>query len=287
MFDKIATAFSVVALGASGYAVFHTGKIAGSVAQASTVASAEQKPGEPVGQSAVVDAAAVEKYLKDSPDSDEILEAYLRAHPEVMTALREKSKKEQRASKKQKKAQAEIAIVSENEAEIFNDGYSFVAGNPNGDVTVVEFSDYNCGFCKKTHKHVAKFVKDDGNIRLIIKELPVLGPGSKIAGRAALASSMQDGAKKYAEFNDALMKHRGSHSEASVLEAAASVGLDVKQLQIDMKSPEIDDMIRRTTALAKKLSIKGTPVFIIGKKVVRGFVPADKLKKLAAAARSS
>jgi len=108
-----------------------------------------------------------------------------------------------------------------------------------------------------------------------------------LAGRAALASAMQSGGDKYKAFNDALMKHRGSHSEATVMKVAESVGLDVDQLEIDMQSPEIDKMLKRTFALADELSINGTPAFIIGNQVVRGFVPAAELEKLAETARSS
>ena len=121
----------------------------------------------------------------------------------------------------------------------------------------------------------------------MVKEFPILGPGSTLAGRAALASAMQDDAEKYGPFNDALMRHRGSHSEATVLKIAAQVGLDVEQLEIDMKSPDIDQMMKRTFELADKLSINGTPAFIIGNQVVRGFVPAAELERLAEAARSS
>jgi len=286
MFDKIAAAFSVVALGAAGYAVFQTGKMTGTVQRTAAALSA-QSSGGASGQTAVVDAAAIEKYMAENPVSDKVIEAYLRAHPEVVVASLEKFQRDQREAQQQAQAQADLSLVSDNQKEIFEDGYSLVAGNPDGDITLVEFSDYNCGYCKRAHSVVADFIESDGNIRLVVKEFPILGPGSTLAGRAALASTMQDEAEKYGAFNDALMKHRGSHSEATVMRIAASVGLDVEQLEVDMKSSEVDAMVRRTSELAQKLSINGTPAFILGNQVVRGFVPVDELARLAKVARSS
>jgi protein-disulfide isomerase len=283
MFDKVAAAFSVVALGAAGYAVFQTGKMAGTVSQTAAALSA----GASGGQTAVVDAAAIEKYMAKNPVSDKVIEAYLRENPEVLMASLERYQVEQRAAQQRKQAQADVDLVASNRKEIFEDGYSFVMGNPDGDITVVEFSDYNCGYCKRAHTAVAEFIEADGNIRLVVKEFPILGPGSTLSGRAALASAMQDDAEKYGPFNDALMRHRGAHNESTIMTIAAKVGLDVEQLEADMKSPEIDKMIKRTFDLAEKLSINGTPAFVIGDQVVRGFVPAAELTRLAELARSS
>ncbi len=283
MFDKVAAAFSVVALGAAGYAVFQTGKMAGTVSQTAAVISA----GGASGQSAVVDAAAIEKYMAENPISEQMIASYLREHPEVVIASLERYQLQQREAQQRQQAQADITLVSSNKKEIFEDGYSFVGGNPDGDITVVEFSDYNCGFCKRAHSAVADFIASDGNIRLVVKEFPILGPGSTLAGRAALASAMQSDSDKYEPFNDALMRHKGSHSEETVMKIAAEVGLDVEQLEVDMRSPDIDQMMQRTFELADKLSINGTPAFIIGNQVVRGFIPAEELQRLADVARSS
>jgi len=216
MFDKVAAAFSVVAIGAAGYAVYQTGKMSGTVQRTAAAVSAQQSGGSATSQNA------------EATVTDRMIEAYLRDHPEVLVASLEQFQRDQR----------------------FEDGYSLVAGNPDGDITLVEFSDYNCGYCKRAHSIVADFIEADGNVRLVVKEFPILGPGSVLAGRAALASAMQDDSKKYAAFNDALMKHRGSHSEESVTKIAQSVGLDLEQLEVDMNSPEIDAMVERTAALA-------------------------------------
>lgn len=281
MYDKVAAVFAAIALGAAGYAVFQTGQMAGSVSRSAAIADAGG------GNTAVVDAAAIERYVAENPLSDAVIEAYLRENPEVIISALEQYQRDQRIAQQEQQAQADEALVADNAEEIFRDGYSLVAGNPEGDITVVEFSDYNCGYCKRAHTEVAKFIENDGNIRLVIKEFPILGPGSTLAGRAALASAMQQNGEKYEEFNDALMKHRGSHTEATVLEIAEEIGLDADQLQSDMESAEIDAMMKRTFELADKLSINGTPAFVIGNQVVRGFVPAEELEKLAETARAS
>lgn len=254
MFDKLAAALSVVALGAASFAVYKT--------------SAPQ-----VAPAGGISEAAIEAYLKENP--------------EVLVASLENYERTAREKQRREQAEADIELIASNKDEIFKDGYSLVAGNPDGDLTVVEFSDYNCGYCKRAHGEVAKFIENDGNIRLVLKEFPILGPGSVTAGRAALASAMQDGGEKYVEFNDELMKHRGSHNEASVMKIAESVGLDVDQLKEDMKSSEVDAQVKKTYALAEKLKINGTPAFIIGNQVVRGFVPAEQLQELAKSARAS
>jgi len=133
---------------------------------------------------------------------------------------------------------------------------------------------------------VAKFLESDGNVRLVVKEFPILGPGSVLAGRAALASAMQDDGEKSVAFNDALMMHRGSHSEATVMSIAEKVGLDTAQLAEDMESDKVDAQLARTMDLAETLSINGTPAFVIGNQVVRGFVPAEEIERLAEAARA-
>lgn len=286
MFDKIAAVLSIVAVGASGYAVYQTGQMAGTVSRTAAALTVQQDTGTG-GQTAIVDAAAIEKYMAENPVSDTVIETYLRENPEVMIASLEQYQRDQRTAQQEMQAAADIALITDNEEEIFRDGYSLVAGNPDGDITVVEFSDYNCGFCKRAHGEVAKFLETDGNARLVVKEFPILGPGSVLAGRAALASAMQDDGEKYLAFNDALMMHRGSHSETTIMAVAKEVGLDVAKLAKDMDSDEIDSQLERTSELAEKLSINGTPAFVIGNQVVRGFVPAEEIERLVEAARSS
>lgn len=230
---------------------------------------------------------AVASYMDSRPAapggvSGEAIRGYLLSNPEVIYEAIQVYEQRQELAE----AAADGDLITSNREEIFNDGYSIVRGNPDGDITMVEFADYNCGFCKRAHTEVEKFVEADGNIRLIIKEFPILGPGSITAARVALASARQQDGALYGPFNDALMVHRGSHTEDTVFSIAEKIGLDTEQLRKDMEDEAISTKINRTYALAQKLRINGTPAFIMGDQVVRGFVPADNLSALAEQARS-
>ncbi|MDF2232533.1 DsbA family protein [Albimonas sp. CAU 1670] len=206
---------------------------------------------------------------------------YLLEHPEViMEAV--KVLEDRRAEAEATEARD---LVADNAAEIFQDGYSHVAGNPDGDVTVVEFIDYNCGYCKKAHADVRELVESDPNLRYVVKEFPILGPSSMTAAKAALASRAQQGGRLYMAFNDALMGHRGALSDEQVWSIAEDVGLDVAALKAEAETPEIKSQIDRTYALAKKLDIQGTPTFVIGDELVRGYAPIDHMRDVVAAAR--
>ncbi len=282
MFDKIGAFLGVVAVGLGGFALFE----ARSPARVQATIPAEAFTGFLSDNPAIVE-DAVKSYMTAHPSgatgpSGDAIRSYLLTNPGVIIEAVSVYEAQQKAAA----AAADTDLITSNHEEIFNDGFSIVRGNPDGDITLVEFSDYNCGFCKKAHGEVEKFVKADGNIRLVIKELPILGQASVLAARAALASSKQDDGKMYPAFNDALITHRGSHTEATIMALATEVGLNVEQLKTDMESQDISDKINKTYSLAQKLRINGTPAFIIGDEVVRGFVPADRLKGLAEAARS-
>ncbi len=152
-----------------------------------------------------------------------------------------------------------------------------VLGNPDGDVTVVEFFDYNCPYCKRASEEVATLLADDANVRMVMREWPILGEGSVFAARAALAAREQD---KYHEFHDAMMSLPGRADEASVLDVAERVGLDLDRLRADMEAPEIDDHIRKSMELTQALNLSGTPSFVIGETVVPGYVDASQLREI-------
>ena len=170
--------------------------------------------------------------------------------------------------------------------ELFKDPTSPVGGNPNGDVTIVEFFDYQCGYCKVVFPRIEKLLIDDSNLRFVFKEMPILGPNSVFAARAALAARMQ-GEKQYVAFHKVMMASRGSLNKASVLRFATDAGLDVDRLKGDMEDDNINDMIRRNLKLADALSINGTPAFVIGDTIVRGAVDLLKLKILVERARNT
>ncbi len=157
-----------------------------------------------------------------------------------------------------------------------------IFGNPNGNVTVVEFFDYRCSDCRKVAERLLATVKEDGNIRLVFKELPGLGSRSEYAARAALAAKNQD---KYLEFHRALMRATGRLTRKQVMKIARSVGVDRKRLRADMRSPEINDTIAKNRDMARNLGIGSTPTFVIADRTVRGAIPMASLREHVAEAR--
>ncbi|MQX36112.1 DsbA family protein [Roseospira navarrensis] len=183
----------------------------------------------------------------------------------------------------QEEAARARAAIQENRDALTAADAADVLGNPSGDVTVVEFSDYQCGYCKRVFPDLMRAVESDGNVRVVIRELPILGPESVMAARAAVASRAQG---KYPEFHRALMAMRGGVSEAAVMQVAAEVGLDVEQLRVDMADPTIDETFSQNVKLARALGITGTPAFVIGGELAPGAVPLERLKAMIEAARA-
>jgi protein-disulfide isomerase len=172
--------------------------------------------------------------------------------------------------------------IAERSEDILNDPAAPVGGNPSGDVTLVEFFDYNCQYCRRVAPTVVELEGDDPGLRLVYKEFPILGPGSQFAARAALASRRQG---KYVPFHNALMQATGQVTEESVMDVARTVGLDPEQLMADMQDPALQEAIARNLRLAEALGITGTPSFIIGEEVVPGAVDLGTLQRLIAHAR--
>lgn len=203
---------------------------------------------------------------------------YLLANPEVIMEALQVLQARQRAAE----AEQLKRTLAERGEEILNDPAAPVGGNPDGDVTLVEFFDYNCPYCRRVAPTVAEIEAADSGLRLVYKEFPILGPGSEFAARAALASHRQG---RYAPFHHALMQATEPVTEASVLEIAREVGLDVERLRADMADPAIAAAIARNLALASALGITGTPSFVIGEEVVPGAVDRGTLERLIAQAR--
>ncbi|MCX7559985.1 DsbA family protein [Sulfitobacter sp. F26204] len=207
--------------------------------------------------------------------------SYLLENPEVIMeavdALREREAAQQ--------AQADIDLVSVNAEAIFNDGYSWVGGNPEGDITLVEFLDYRCGYCKKAHDEVAKLLETDGNIRLIVKEFPILGDQSVLASRFAVAVKQLAGGDSYKALNDALMVFKGDITLASLRRLATTFGLDSDAIEAHMDSDAVTQEIADTRALAQRLQITGTPTFVMKDELLRGYLPFDQMQALIAEKR--
>lgn len=204
---------------------------------------------------------------------------YLLQNPEVIRdAIQALQAKEEAA-----KANRQTEAVAKYKDRIFADADAPVAGNPNGDVTLVEFFDYKCPYCKQVSPALEGLLKDDPNLKIVFKEFPILGEPSVLAARAALAAAKQD---KYLPFHQAMMAYRGALDLNSIASVAASIGLDGARLVEDMKSAEIEKQLTANHELALALSIRSTPTFIIGDKVMPGALSIDDLKNLIADARN-
>lgn len=179
----------------------------------------------------------------------------------------------------------DAALVQVNAEALFNDGYSFVGGNPDGDVVVVEFLDYKCGFCKKAHPEVAELIKSDGNIRYIIKEFPILGEQSVLASRFAISVLQNADGPTYARVHDELMTFRGEITDESLRRLASTLELDPDTIMAGMNVPAVDQVIGQNHALAQLMQINGTPSFIMGDQMMRGYVPLAGMMQVVAELR--
>ncbi|SDD95463.1 DsbA family protein [Rhodospira trueperi] len=200
-------------------------------------------------------------------------------NPEIIAEALEVYQERQAA---EQAARSRAAIAEHHDTLIEADADD-VLGNPDGDVTIVEFSDYQCGYCKRVFPELLSVIESDGNVRLVIRELPILGPESVLAARAAVASREQG---LYPEFHKALMSLKGGVSEAAVMQVAAEAGLDVDALRMDMADPDLDETFSRNISLAQALGISGTPAFVIGPELVPGALSRERLTDLIEAARS-
>lgn len=203
---------------------------------------------------------------------EKIVRNYLVNNPQILIEMEQKFREDQ--AKQQ--AAAQKKALEDNAEEIFRSKSSFVGGNPNGKVTVVEFFDYNCGFCQRAFSDIQKLIKADKNVRVVFKEMPVLGPPSVDAARAAIAAKKQG---KYFEMHRALFETPGPNTKEKALRVAKDIGLDAAKLEKDMKSKDVEAEIQEVLQLANKLGIQGTPHFFIGDKIIQG-APQDLLKQL-------
>ena len=217
-----------------------------------------------------------------TPDQTKQVEAIVRRMIQdqprmILDALQQLRREEEAAAD----AKA-LETVKQKRDEIVGDPTAPVGGNPEGDVSLVEFFDYSCPYCKAVADRLMQTVKSDGKVKLVFKEFPILGPQSVFASRAALAAQSQG---KYLEFHIALMKLKDRLTDELTLKVAKDVGLDVERLKQDMASPEISRILERNSDLAEALNIRGTPAFVIGDKLVPGAVDAETLAKLIGEAR--
>lgn len=217
------------------------------------------------------DRAAIEDIIKD----------YLvNKHPEVLKEAIDELQRREQASADAKSKEA----LSQQEAKIYNDPHTPVGGNPKGDVTVVEFFDFQCGYCKMAEEGVEKLIKEDKGVKYIYKDFPILGPMSIVAAKAALASAHQG---KYIAFHDALMNKKEHLTEEVIYQTAKDVGLDVEKLKKDMASDEVVKQVDADLQLGSDIGVRGTPMFIIGDQVFPGAIQYDQMKKAVDDARAA
>ena len=268
-----------VAAIAVGALVHIAGKDDGGLATGSVVTSAA------IAQTAAAPAVAVpvaDKSGKFSPDQVQalhvIIKDYLLANPEILADV---SKELERKQAAEQAAKAEKFLV-DNKSKVFALSGDVVVGNPKGDITVVEFFDYNCGWCKKAVDDILKLTKADPRVRVVLKEYPIFGgPPSVLAAKAALASVKQN---KYWEFHAALMREK-QVTEANVYTVAERVGLNVARLKSDMADKKLDSVIQQNIEVGQGLGIEGTPGFVVDSRVNVGYVPADGMQQMIAEIR--
>lgn len=206
---------------------------------------------------------------------------YLMANPQVLVEAINVMEERRVADE----AKNDKVLVQTNKDAIFDDGHSWVGGNPDGDVTLVEFIDYRCGVCKKVNPDLEKLISADGNIRWILKEFPILTQESELAARFAVAVQQEAGAETYKKAHDALMESRGPVNLESLTALAGELGVDGKTVLNRMNTEEVSAVLRKNRQLAEQMSVMGTPTFIIGGEMLRG-VPADGLQGAIARARA-
>ncbi|MBT3534363.1 MAG: DsbA family protein [Rhodospirillaceae bacterium] len=210
---------------------------------------------------------------------EQIIRNYLLENPELLVEVMQKLERRQKA----KEQEDRISAIKKNRKALFASTNDHIV-NPMGRIPVVEFFDYQCGYCKKFLPNVVRLLKSDKSVRFIFKEFPILGEASVVASRAALAAKMQG---KYLAYHNALMGLRRGLTETLVFQIAEDIGLDVARLKTDMESPEISRIIDENRKLARSMGIRGTPTIVVGEQMAPGAVSYSRLTALIEDARKN
>jgi len=221
---------------------------------------------------------AAQMTAKDKTEIENIVRQFILEHPEIITEALEILQNQERLALEKSQQEA----LQRSNDQLYENPMTPEYGNPQGDVVVVEFFDYQCGYCKRVFPDFMEVVNADKKLRVIWKELPILGPISRFAARAAMASAEQG---KYFDYHVALLGLRGRLTEKRVMDTAKKVGLDMNRLIKDMGSPKTNQYLDETLELAKNLGINGTPAFLIGNQLVPGAISANKMREIIAQAR--
>ena len=208
--------------------------------------------------------------------------AYLLEHPEVLIEMSDALQARQDTAQ----SAGDAGMIAANATQIFADASSYVGGNPDGSLTLVEFLDYRCGYCRKAHSDVAELVQSDGDIRYVVKELPILGDESVMASRFAIATLQIAGPEAYAKVNSGFYESfRGDVTMETLKAYSDSLGLDSALILAAMTSAQVTKVIEDNQRLAQTLQISGTPTFVLGDHMMRGFVPLDEMRILVSEVR--
>jgi protein-disulfide isomerase len=210
------------------------------------------------------------------------IRAYLLEHPEVLVeAMNVLQTREDDAA-----AQRDLAMLADNAEAIFQSPDDWVGGNPAGDVVLVEFMDYRCGYCRKAYSEVEELIASDGNIRLVIKEFPILGEASLLSSQFAIAVRQLHGDVAYEAAHDALIDLRGDPTSDTLSRLASDLGLDPQPILARMAGPEVQAVIKANHALAETMEISGTPTFVLKSMMIRGYLPLEEMEKVVAETRA-
>ena len=218
----------------------------------------------------------------DREKLQEEIRRYILENPDIIFEAADLVRKREAALENQE----DKDLIRSNFNEVFNDNYSYVGGNPDGDISLVEFVDYKCGYCRKASEIVREFLKTDRNIRFVVKEFPILGEASLISSKFAIAVKNIGGPEDYKFVHDILLTLTADPSKAYLRRIANELQLDPEELFTAMESEPVLQEISQTSELAKKLQISGTPTFILEEQVLRGFVPLDVLLQVAETVRN-
>ncbi|MEF3046656.1 DsbA family protein [Pseudotabrizicola sp. L79] len=220
--------------------------------------------------------AAAEMTAAEREDFRAEVRAYLLENPEVLIEAMDVLQGKQQ----QDAAQRDLQMMSDNADAIYNSPNDWAGGNLQGDITVVEFMDYRCGYCKKAYTEVEELVKSDGNIRFVLKEFPILGEQSMLTSQFAIAVRQLHGDDAYKAAHDALMEMRGDATAETLARLAEDLGHDPAAIAAQMGKPEVMAVIEANHQLATTMEINGTPAFVIDQTMVRGYVPLDAMRQI-------
>lgn len=237
-----------------------------------TVSFLRRLPAIALAATALAAGAGVAQAQQSKADIEKIVREYILKNPEIIEQAIIELRKRQELAENSARTQA----IAANRKLLQESPRGVVLGNPKGDVTLVEFFDYNCGYCKRALEDISTLLKNDPNLRVVLKELPILSPGSVEAARVAVAVRMQDPSKYWA-FHRILLGGRGEANGARALAAAQAAGLDVERIKKDLASPEIDATLQESEQLAKALAIGGTPSYVLADQLIPGALPHDRL----------